>query len=117
MGFVTGSSVRPFSALEVSQQSNGVCRVLAHLVTALVRSLSIPARYVAGYLCGLVPQDMHAWLEVFVGGGWYVFDPSQDSTRGGRVVVAYGRDAAITDWFGPLPKLSTMSVDVRQLTS
>jgi len=92
--------VRPFSALEVSQQSNGVCRDLAHLVIALVRSLSVPARYVAGYLCGLVPQDMHAWLEVFVGGGGYVFDPSQDSTRGGRVVVAYGRDAAdvaITD--------------------
>ena len=117
---MTGSSVRPFSALEVRQQSNGVCRDLAHLVIALVRSLSIPARYVAGYLCGLVPQDMHAWLEVFVGGGGYVFDPSQDSTRGGRVVVAYGRDAAdvaITDQFGPLPKLSTMSVDVRQLTS
>ena len=71
-------------------------------------------------MCGLVPQDMHAWLEVFVGGRWYAFDPSQGSTRGGRVVVAYGRDAAdvaITDQFGPLPKLSTLSVDVRQLTS
>ena len=118
--YTPGSSVRPLSALEVKQQGNGVCRDLAHLAIALVRSLSIPARYVAGYLCGLVPQDMHAWLEVFVGGGGYVFDPSQDSTRGGRVVVAYGRDAAdvaITDQFGPLPKLSTMSVDVRQLTS
>ena len=65
--------MRPFSALEVSQQSNGVCRDLAHLVIALVRSLSVPARYVAGYLCGLVPQDMHAWLEVFSAGvGMYL---------------------------------------------
>jgi transglutaminase-like putative cysteine protease len=118
--YTPGSSVQPLSALEVRQQGNGVCRDLAHLAIALVRGLSIPARFVVGYLCGLVPQDMHAWLEVFVGGRWYTFDPSQSPTTGGRVVVAYGRDAAdvaITDQFGPLPQLSTLSVDVKQLFS
>ena len=113
-----GTSTHPLSALEVQHQGAGVCRDLAHLATALVRGLSIPARFVVGYLHGLEPQDMHAWLEVFVGDRWYGFDPSQTEGCGGRVVVAYGRDAAdvaITDQFGPLPKLSTLRVEVSQL--
>jgi transglutaminase-like putative cysteine protease len=110
-----GTSHLPLSALEVQQQGTGVCRDLAHLAIALMRGLSIPARYVVGYLQGLEPQDMHAWLEVFVGGRWYGFDPSQSGSSGARVVVAHGRDAAdvaITDQFGPLPRLSTMWVEV-----
>jgi transglutaminase-like putative cysteine protease len=110
-----GTSNQPLSALEVQQQGAGVCRDLAHLAIALMRGLSIPARYVVGYLQGLEPEDMHAWLEVYVGGRWYGFDPSQTDLSGGRVVVGYGRDAAdvaITDQFGPLPSLSTMWVEV-----
>ena len=46
-----------------------------------------------GYLYQLDPMDMHAWYEVYLGDRWYTFDATQDRPRGGRIVVAYGRDA------------------------
>ena len=49
---------------------------------------------VVGYLYRLDPMDMHAWFEAFVGGRWYTFDATQPQARGGRIVLAYGRDAA-----------------------
>ena len=82
------------SAVEVNQQREGVCRELAHLGIALSRSLCIPARIVVGYLHELEPMDFHAWFEAYVGGRWYTFDATQAVPRGGRVAVAYGRDAA-----------------------
>ena len=77
----------------VNQQREGVCRELAHLGIALSRSLCIPARIVVGYLHELEPMDFHAWFEAYVGGRWYTFDATQALPRGGRVAVAYGRDA------------------------
>jgi transglutaminase-like putative cysteine protease len=71
---------------------------------ALCRALSIPARMVVGYLYRLDPMDLHAWFEAFVDGRWYTFDATQDAPRGGRIVIAYGRDAAdvaLTTQFGP----------------
>jgi transglutaminase-like putative cysteine protease len=82
------------AATEVNQRREGVCRDLAHLGIALCRALSIPARMVVGYLHGLAPMDLHAWFEAYVGGRWYTFDATQDGPRAGRVVVAYGHDAA-----------------------
>ena len=92
--YLPGSSDYPVSAIEVQQRGFGVCRDLAHLAIALCRSISIPARLVAGYLHNLQPMDLHAWLEVYVGNQWYTFDPTQTHLQGGRVVIAYGRDAA-----------------------
>lgn len=92
------------SAVEVNQQREGVCRELAHLGIALCRGLCIPARMVVGYLHGLKPMDFHAWFEAYVGGRWYTFDPTQANPIGGRVTVAYGRDAAdvaIFNQYGP----------------
>ena len=109
-----GSSAFPLSAVEVSAQQEGVCRDLAHLGIALCRSISIPARLVVGFLYGLEPMDLHAWFEAYVGGRWYAFDPTQDTLRGGRLAVAYGRDAAdvsVYHQFGP-PAIFT-SMDVR----
>ena len=105
------------SAVEVNQQREGVCRELAHLGIALCRGLCIPARMVVGYLHGLQPMDFHAWFEAYVGGRWYTFDPTQVNANGGRVTVAYGRDAAdvaIFNQFGPAlyPQEMTVSVDV-----
>ena len=80
----------------------GVCRDLAHLGISLCRSLSIPARLVVGYLCGLVPMDIHAWFEAYVGGRWYTFDPTQKGPKGGRLAVAYGKDAADVAVFQPV---------------
>ena len=81
----------------------------------MLRSISIPARYVVGYLGGLVPQDLHAWGEAYVGDRWVTFDATPGLEAGERICVAIGRDAAevaIMDQFGPLPKSSQMSVQV-----
>jgi len=89
-----GTSDTPLSAFEVYKQGHGVCRDLAHLGIALCRSISIPTRMVVGYLYGLELMDLHAWFEAYVGDRWYTFDPSQEKLKGGRISIAYGRDAA-----------------------
>jgi len=116
--YTPGSSAFPLSAVEVNAQRNGVCRDLAHLGIALCRSISIPARLVVGFLYGLEPMDLHAWFEAYVGGRWYTFDPTDDVLRGGRIAVAYGRDAAdvaIYHQFGPPAIFSSMDVRVELL--
>lgn len=92
--YLPGTSAGPESAVEVNLRGSGVCRDLSHLGIALCRSLSIPARMVVGYLYNLEPIDMHAWFEAYVGDRWYTFDATQDTRRGGYIVVGYGRDAA-----------------------
>ena len=106
------------SAVEVNRQREGVCRELAHLGIALSRSLCIPARIVVGYLHELERMDFHAWFEAYVGGRWYTFDATQAVPRGGRVAVAYGRDAAdvaIFNQFGPALYPRTIGVRVEML--
>lgn len=106
------------SAVEVNQTREGVCRDFAHLGIALCRALCIPARMAVGYLYGLQPMDFHAWFEVYVGGRWYTFDPTQPAPCGGRVLVAYGHDAAdvaIFTQFGPISNPMEMSVEVELL--
>lgn len=106
------------SAVEVNQLGEGVCRDLAHLGIALCRGLCIPARMVVGYLYDLTPMDFHAWFEAYIGGRWYTFDPTQASPKGGRITVAYGRDAAdvaIFNQFGPALYPKHMSVRVEKL--
>ena len=100
-----GVSDAATDALDTLANGAGVCRDFAHVGIALCRALQIPARMVVGYLYRLDPMDMHAWFEAFVGGRWYTFDATQDAPRGGRIVVAYGRDAADVAFlsnYGPL---------------
>ncbi len=99
-----GASNGSTSAQETLIQRRGVCRDFAHLGIALCRGLDIPARVVTGYLHQLKPMDMHAWFEAFVAGRWYTFDATQSEPLGGRIVIAYGRDAAdvaLAIEFGP----------------
>jgi transglutaminase-like putative cysteine protease len=99
-----GTSDASMSALDTARERVGVCRDFTHLGMALCRSLNIPARMVVGYLYRLDPMDLHAWFEAFVDGRWYTFDATQKAARGGRIVIAYGRDAAdvaLTTQFGP----------------
>ncbi len=100
-----GVSNASTDAPETLEHGAGVCRDFSHVGIALCRSLHIPARMVVGYLHGLDPMDLHAWFEAFVGGRWYTFDATQSAARGGRIVVAYGRDAADVAFisnYGPL---------------
>ena len=116
--YTPGSSNYPISAVEVHARREGVCRDLAHLGIALCRSISIPTRLVVGYLDGLYPMDLHAWFEAYVGSRWYTFDPTQNEICGGRVAIAYGRDAAdvsVFHQFGPGAILTSMEVRVERL--
>lgn len=108
------------SAANFNQMNEGVCRDFAHLGIALCRGLCIPARMVVGYLYKLEPMDFHAWFEAYVDGRWYTFDPTQQEPRGGRVRVAYGRDAAdvaVFNQFGPALYPTRMEVQVEELDS
>jgi transglutaminase-like putative cysteine protease len=112
-----GVSESSTGALETLKHKAGVCRDFSHVGIALCRSLMMPARIVVGYLHGLDPMDMHAWYEVFLGGRWYGFDPTQPEPRGGRIVVAHGRDAADVAFlsnYGPL-EIAEMQVGVSEV--
>lgn len=115
------SSTYPVSAIEVNQRREGVCRDLAHIAIALCRAICIPARLVVGYLHDLEPMDIHAWLEVFVRGEWWAFDPAvEQRANEARISIARGRDAAdvaIYNQFGPLLLPRDMQVSVRALSS
>lgn len=114
-----GVSTASTDALDTLQAKKGVCRDFAHVGISLCRSLRIPARMVVGYLYKLDPMDLHAWFEAFVGGRWYTFDATQPEPRGGRVTVAYGRDAAdvaIFTEYGPV-KMKKMTVRVDEVRS
>jgi len=97
------------TAFEAYEERTGVCRDFAHLAIALCRCMNLPARYVNGYLGDIGvppagPMDFSAWIEVFLGGEWRTFDPRNNTPRIGRIVVAYGRDAAdvaMVTSFGP----------------
>jgi transglutaminase-like putative cysteine protease len=97
------------TALETFHERVGVCRDFTHLAVTLCRCMNIPTRYVTGYLGDIgvppepYPMDFCAWMEVYLGGRWYTFDPRNNTRRIGRIVVAYGRDAsdvALTTVFG-----------------
>ncbi|MFP4032869.1 MAG: transglutaminase-like domain-containing protein [Desulfococcaceae bacterium] len=116
--YAPGLGQRIISAAEANQQGHGVCRDMAHLGIACCRALSIPARMVVGYLETLQPMDLHAWFEAYVGNRWYTFDPTQTDLRGGRVAIAYGRDAAdvaIYTQFGDPVDLINMGVSVERM--
>jgi transglutaminase-like putative cysteine protease len=98
------------TAWEAYNERSGVCRDFAHLAIAFCRCMNIPARYCTGYLgdTGTLPPygvpDLAAWMEVYLGGEWHIFDPRNNVPRIGRVLIARGRDAAdvaIATTFGP----------------
>ena len=85
---------------------NGVCQDFAHLAVALCRAVSIPARYVSGYLfttddstgddtdAEVVRVQTHAWFEAAIPGfGWLALDPTNQQEVGLRhVKIGHGRD-------------------------
>ncbi len=97
--FKIGSSTPSTGASDIYLQRRGVCRDFSQLAIAFLRALNIPARYCFGYLPDIDvdvvpgPMDFVAWLEAYVGGVWYTFDPRNNTRRTGRVVIGRGRDA------------------------
>jgi transglutaminase-like putative cysteine protease len=86
------------SAMDTLNDRVGVCRDFAHLMIALCRALNLPARFATGIDYGadprLGPSDFHAYVEVYLGNRWYIFDPSGTGIPMGFVRLGTGRDAA-----------------------
>ena len=92
--YISGSTNSQTTARDVFVQRQGVCRDFAHIAIALCRGLGIPARYVCGYAAELQPPDFHGFFEAYLGGRWYLFDPTRLAPISGFVRIATGQDAA-----------------------
>jgi transglutaminase-like putative cysteine protease len=116
------------TAAQAMDEQVGVCRDFTHLAVTLCRCLNIPARYCNGYLGDIgvppdpAPMDFNAWMEAYIGGRWYTFDPRHNARRIGRILIARGRDAAdipmITS-FGPhkLTKFKVITEEIPERTA
>lgn len=98
IAFRSGASDSSTSALATLSNGAGVCRDFAHVMIALCRALNLPARFITGFDFGadpaLGPPDFHAYVEVYLSGRWYLFDPSGTAIPMGLLRLACGRDAA-----------------------
>lgn len=98
VSFRPNTSTSATSAIDTLIAQVGVCRDFSHLMIALCRALSIPARFTTGTDFGadpaLGPPDFHAYVEAYLGDRWYLFDPSGTAIPMGLVRFGTGRDAA-----------------------
>ncbi|MEY2690658.1 MAG: hypothetical protein RL375_4858 [Pseudomonadota bacterium] len=96
--FKSNTSSSTTSACDTLASGQGVCRDFAHLMIALCRAVNMPARFATGFDYGadpvLGPPDFHAYVEVYLGDRWYLFDPSGTAIPMGFVRIATSRDAA-----------------------
>ena len=96
--FTSNASSSDTSAVDTLIEQVGICRDFAHVMIALCRALSIPARFTTATDYGadpvLGPPDFHAYVEVYLGDRWYIFDPSGVAIPMGFVRFGTGRDAA-----------------------
>ena len=92
--YVHGVSDAETTAERTFVDRAGVCRDFTHLGITLARAVGIPARAVAAYAHQLAPPDFHAVMEVYVGGRWWLIDPTQLAPPGGLIRIVHGRDAA-----------------------
>jgi len=125
VAFTSNTTNSNTSAIDTLVERVGVCRDFAHLMIALCRALSIPARMATGTDYGADPSlgapDFHAYVEVFLGDRWYIFDASGTGIPMGFVRLGTGRDAADVAFatiFGGVisyaPAVSTHAVESAQ---
>lgn len=92
--------VRETSAEDVLAEARGTPADLAHLFIATARGLSLPARFVSGYLWQEEPKAtsaLAAWAEALIPGlGWVGFDAVNDTCP----TDAYVRVASAIDQSG-----------------
>jgi transglutaminase-like putative cysteine protease len=107
--FKIGTSNSGTTAVDTLRDGCGVCRDFAHTMIAYCRALNYPARFCTGVDYGadpaLGPPDFHAYVEVMIGGSWYLFDATGISPITGLVRIGTGRDAADVSFatiFGPV---------------
>jgi transglutaminase-like putative cysteine protease/predicted glutamine amidotransferase len=124
--YIQGATTIATTPFDVYVNRRGVCQDFTNLFICLARLLSIPARYVCGYLYTgpkaentAQSEASHAWVEVYLPElGWKGFDPTNGVlTQSDHIRVAFGRsyqDATPTS--GTLyvgGGLETLTVDVK----
>ncbi|MBI5635647.1 transglutaminase domain-containing protein [Candidatus Micrarchaeota archaeon] len=65
----------------VFDNRRGTCDEFSHLLIAMLRSINIPSRFSAGFVCSSDCSDAknwgpHAWVEAAIGGKWVPSDPT-----------------------------------------
>ncbi|MEX2532499.1 MAG: transglutaminase family protein [Nitriliruptoraceae bacterium] len=106
MSYRRGATYVGVGVDQIHEAGAGVCQDFAHLAIAMYRELSIPARYVSGYLFTAddstgqdvtvdeVEVETHAWVEVAIPTiGWFALDPTNNQIVNERhVTIGRGRD-------------------------
>lgn len=117
--FESNTSTGNTTAIDTLIGGAGVCRDFTHLMIALCRALNIPARVATGTDYGadpaLGPPDLHAYVEVYLGDRWYLFDASGTGIPMGFMRFGTGRDAAdvaFATMFGGV-QAGPPSIDIR----
>ena len=89
--YMPGATDIRTTAAQALRLGKGVCQDYAHIMTAVMRYMKIPARYVTGLMIG--EGATHAWTEVYTDGGWYGLDPTNDLHIDEYYInLAHGRD-------------------------
>lgn len=112
--YCAGTSTSATDAMDTYVTRQGVCRDFAHVLVALARASTIPARFVSVYAPEVEPQDFHAVAEVFLDGAWHLVDPTGMAEAADMAKIGVGRDAADVSFltsYGPA-MLIAQAVDV-----
>lgn len=117
--------VRDVSAEDVLAEARGTSADLAHLFIAVARGLSLPARFVSGYLWqeeATATSALAAWAEALIPGlGWVGFDAANDTCPTDAYVrVASALDQSGAAWIraadrGGVPALVTVTAAADRL--
>jgi transglutaminase-like putative cysteine protease len=106
MSYRPGVTSNSTTAAHTFKTRIGVCQDYAHFMTACLRALGLPGRYVSGYLRTTPPpgqerrrgaDQSHAWVSSWLGPdvGWVDFDPTNNLlVADEHVTLAWGRDFA-----------------------
>jgi hypothetical protein len=79
-------------SVEVFRNRRGTCAAYATLLTAMLRAVGIPARYVLGYVYLDGMLGGHAWSEILLGEHWIALDaavPADGPADAGHVALLH----------------------------
>ncbi len=117
--YVPGSTTNATTPFEVLMNKQGVCQDFANLFITMARLLSLPARYVCGYIytgntgeARAQSDASHAWVQIYIpNAGWKDFDPTNGNIPHlDHVRVGYGRN-----WRDTAPAAGTLYSPANEL--
>lgn len=114
--YAPNASAGTTTALNTFAGRRGVCRDYAHLLVALARAGGIPARCVSAYAPGVDPPDFHAVAELWLAGGWHLFDATGMGDPASLARVAVGRDATDIAFMTVFGRAQLLAQEVRVRT-